>query len=239
MVRARVEAEAAKAQRSEAFARADASAKDAGTRLQQGDYAEATRGFLEARDSYDRARRAAKAPTPTASGRAASPGTQPSAEPASAAPEPAPETTPAAPTGPLRTFVTGNTQISGARSGGGVQGFDSADVKTRRTPDFVGRLEFEMVPATVKAGDPVAVRVFVVNLGKKPVRVRSVALTVIQNGKRSSLAPSLLGREVAALQRGAVAEAKTVWADGVSDWSLDAVVTSDRDETGVARLTWE
>jgi hypothetical protein len=75
--------------------------------------------------------------------------------------------------------------------------------------------------------------------GKKAVRIRSVALTVTQNGKRSSLPSSLLGREVAPLQRVAVGEAKTVWPEGVSEWSLDAVVTSDRDETGVARLTWE
>ncbi len=239
MARARAEAETAKAQRSEAFGKADASAKDAGTRLEQGDYAEATRGFLEARDSYDRARRAARTPAPAVGGRTASPGSEPSAVPVAAAPEPAPDTTPAAPSGPVRAFVTGTTQIGGARSGGGVQGFDSADVKTRRTPDFAGRLEFEASPASVKAGDAVSLRVFVVNLGKKAVRVRSVALTVTQNGKRSSLPSSLLGREVAPLQRVAVGEAKTVWPEGVSEWSLDAVVTSDRDETGSARLTWE
>jgi hypothetical protein len=139
----------------------------------------------------------------------------------------------------VRTFVTGKTQISGARSGGEVQGFDSADVKTRRTPDFVGKVQFEETPAMVKAGEPVALRVFVVNEGKKPVRIRSVALTLTQNGKRASLPANLLGRDVAPLQRVAVAEAKTIWADGISDWSLDAVVTSDRDETGTCRLTWE
>ncbi len=237
MARSKADAEAAKAERSEAFTKADSAARDAGTRLQQGDYAEATRGFLEARDSYDRARRAAKAPTPAASGPASR--TQPSTSPAMATPEPAPETTPGVASGPVRTFVTGKTQISGARSGGEVQGFDSADVKTRRTPDFVGKVQFEETPAMVKAGEPVTLRVFVVNEGKKPVRVRSVALTLTQNGKRSSLPVNLLGRDVAPLQRVAVAEATTVWADDVSDWSLDAVVTSDRDETGSARLTWE
>jgi tetratricopeptide (TPR) repeat protein len=236
MGRSRDEAESAKADHSEAFARADAAAREAGTRLQQGDYAEATRGFLEARDAYDRARRAAKAPTPAAS---AAVRAQPSTSPASAAPEPAPETTPAGSSRPVHDFVTGKTQIAGVRSGGDVQGFDSADVKTRRTPDFVGHLEFEVGPAPVKTGEPLSLRVFVVNEGKKAVRVRSVVLTVTQNGKRSSLPANLLGREVAPLQRVAVAEARTVWAEGVSNWSLDAVVTSDRDETGICRLTWE
>jgi hypothetical protein len=239
MARSRGDAESAKADRSEAFGRADAAAKEAGARLQQGDFAEATRGFLEARDGYDRARRAAKAPTPPPSGSAQGTGTSPSAAPASAPPEPAPEPTATARSGPARTFVTGKTQIAGARSGGGVQGFDSADVKTRRSPDFVGHIEFEVTPSSVKAGDAVSLRVFVVNEGKKPVRVRTVALTVSENGKRSPLPANVLGRDVAPLQRVAIAEAKAVWPEGATDWSLDAVVTSDRDETGTTRLTWE
>ena len=81
MARSKGDAEAAKAERSEAFTKADSAAKDAGTRLQQGDYAEATRGFLEARDGYDRARRAAKAPTPAASGAPPANGTATSTAP--------------------------------------------------------------------------------------------------------------------------------------------------------------
>jgi serine/threonine protein kinase len=239
MTHARGDAESAKALHSEAFAKADATAREASTRLQQGDFAVATRGFLEARDGYDRARRAAKAPTPAPIGPTPAKGRLPSSAPATAAPEPAPEPTAAAATGPPRAFVTGKTQIAGAKSGGGVQGFDTADVKTRRTPDFVGHIEFEVAPSAVKAGDSVTLRVLVVNEGKKPIRVRGVVLTLTQNGKRSSLPAGVLGRDVAPLQKVAVAEAKTVWPDGVGDWSLDAVVTSDRDETGIARLTWE
>jgi tetratricopeptide (TPR) repeat protein len=234
MARSRSDAASAKADHSDTFLKADTMAKEAANRLQKGDYAEATRGFLEARDGYDRARRAAQTAAPAAKGPAT--GTKPSTAPPPAAPEPDPEPTPAA---PVRAFVSGKTQIASARSGGGVQGFDSADVKTRRTPDFVGRLEFEVAPSAVMAGVPVALRVLVVNEGKKPVKVRGVTLTVTQNGKRSSLPVSLLGRDVAPLQKVAVAEARTIWPEGVSDWSLDAVVTSDRDETGTARLTWE
>ena len=236
MARSRDEAATAKADHSEAFAKADGAAREAGARLQQGDFAEATRGFLEARDAYDRARRAAKAST--AAGPAPTSRTEPSSAPVAPTPEPAAAVTPP-PSGPARAFVTGKTQIAGARSSGGVQGFDSADVKTRRTPDFVGHLDFEVTPAAVKPGDQVTVRIIVVNEGKKPVRVRTVGLTLTQNGKRSSLAPNVLGRDIAPLQRLVVAEAKTVWPDAASDWSLEAVVTSDHDETGTSRLTWE
>jgi tetratricopeptide (TPR) repeat protein/predicted Ser/Thr protein kinase len=239
MTRARSDALAAKAVHSEAFAKADSAAHEAGTRLQQGDFAVATRGFLEARDAYDRARRAAKAPTPAPSEPAPTKGNAPSAAPSSVGPEPTPAATPQAASGPPRVFVTGKTQIAGARSGGGLEGFDSSDVKTRRSPDFVGHLEFEAQPSAVKAGETLSLRLFVVNEGKKPVRVRGIVLTLIQNGKRSSLPASLLGREIAPLQRIAVAEARTVWPEGAPDWSLEAVVTSDRDETGTCRLTWQ
>jgi tetratricopeptide (TPR) repeat protein/predicted Ser/Thr protein kinase len=238
MARARGDAESAKAAHSEAFAKADSTAREAGTRLQQGDFAEATRGFLAARDDYDRARRAAKAPTPAPSGPAPIRNT-PSAAPVPPTPEPTPAVTSAAPMGPSRAFFTGKTQIAGARSGGGVEGFDTADVKTRRSPDCVGHLEFEATPLAVKAGDTLTLRVFVVNEGTKLVRVRSVALTLTQNGTRSSLPTGVLGRDIAPLQKVAVAETRTVWPDGVSDWSLDVVVTSDRDETGTCRLTWQ
>jgi tetratricopeptide (TPR) repeat protein len=239
MTRARSEAESAKADHIEAFAKADSAAREAGTRLQQGDFAEATRGFLEARDAYDRARRAAKAPTPVPSGAALRPGVPARGAPASAPPEPAPPSLPPGHAEPTRAFVTGKTQVAGARSGGGVQGFDSADVKTRKSPDFVGHIEFEVTPAVVKPGDTVSFRVFVVNEGKKPVKVRSVGLTSYENGQRSSLPANSLGRDVAPLQRVAVAEAKMVWPETPGSWSLETVVTSDRDETGVCRLTWE
>ncbi|HEY6552533.1 MAG TPA: protein kinase, partial [Vicinamibacteria bacterium] len=120
MARSRSDAAAAKGERSEAFAKAESAAKDAGTQLQQGDFAEATRGFLEARDGYDRARRAAKAPTPGTAGPVAAP--LPSALPAAATPEPTPESLPAAAAGPVRAFVTGKTEIASTRAGGGVQG---------------------------------------------------------------------------------------------------------------------
>jgi hypothetical protein len=35
-----------------------------------------------------------------------------------------------------------------------------------------------------------------------------------------------------------VAEARSDWPEGLGDWHLDAVVTSDRDETAQARLAW-
>ena len=239
MARSRGDAEAARANPSETFTKAEATARDAETRLQKGDYAEATRSFLEARDGFDRARRAAKSPSGGGRGTGPSPGGPSPPGTSAVAAEPAAEPAPSEPAGPPRTFVTGKTTIGSARGGGDIQGFDTADVKTRRMPDLAGHIEFETEPTAPKPGDAFSVRVLVVNEGKKPVRIRGVALTVVSNGKRSALGGSPLARDVAPLQRTAVAAAKVVWPDGVDDWSLDAVVTSDRDETAHCRLTWQ
>jgi hypothetical protein len=234
MARSRTDAEAARAQKSETFSRALATARDAEARLQKGDFAEATRGFLEARDGFDRARRATAAPAPAPPAPTPGGGTPGDA----VAIEPTIEPTAPASAGPARALVAGKTTIASARGGGDIQGFDSADVKTRRMPDFVGQIEFEIEPAALREGQSFVVRLILVNEGKKPVRVRSVALSATANGRRTPLSVTALAREVSPLQRAAVAEARSDWPEGLGDWHLDAVVTSDRDETAQARLAW-
>jgi serine/threonine-protein kinase len=233
MARSRGNAEDARAGRSEVFARADATARDAQEALQKGDFAEATRRFLEARDGFDRARRAAKAPA-AQSRRTKLASSSPEPDATIALPSAAP-----APVAPPRAFVTGRTTVASARGGGAIEGFETADVKTRRMPDLTGHLEFETEPADVKPGEALLIRLFVVNEGRKPMRVRGIALTQILNGKRSPLPANTLAREVQPFQRTAVAETRATWSDDVSEWSLDAVVTSDREETAQSRLSWQ
>ncbi len=59
--RARAQAERAQASGDAVFREADASATDAEQQLSKGEFAVATQGFLDARDTFDRARRAAEA----------------------------------------------------------------------------------------------------------------------------------------------------------------------------------
>jgi hypothetical protein len=47
-----------------------------------------------------------------------------------------------------------------------------------------------------------------------------------------------LVREVSPLQRALVTELTGTWPEGATSWSLEAVITTDRDETGTSRLDW-
>jgi hypothetical protein len=141
-----------------------------------------------------------------------------------------------APDAAARRFITDATTIA-TREAGDLQGFDTTDVTTRRVPQFVGRVEFEVLPTSVRAGEPFVVRVVLVNEGKKNVRIRSVALMTLVDGRREPASVKPLQREVGPQQRALVAEYSAVWPQPGS-WSLEATVTADRDETVTSRLTW-
>jgi hypothetical protein len=210
--------------------------------LARGEFAEATRTFLEARDAFDRARRAAL----QRQGPAAAPAANQAAPAATAAVTPAPpavataapSTTPmpsdqAAPV-PTRGFTAEATSVATA-SAGGIEGFDSSDVSARRPPQFTGRMEFEVLPPAVRRGEPFVVRIHLRNDGRRPVKVRGVALAAVVDGRRADAPVKPLQREVPAQARALVAEYSGVWGEAAT-WALEAVVTSDRDETVSSRL---
>ena len=241
MKQARDEAVRSQATGSDGFAQATSFARDAEAFFARGEYASATRAFLESRDAFDRAGRAVKAPLPAPS--VTSP---PASEPPSAAAAPAgpavpasalPE--PAAPAAVVRRFVGGKTTIASRSAGGDLAGFDTADVKKRQVPDLAGRIEFEVAPSPVKAGEPYGVRIYLVNQSRKTVRVKALNATTTVNGSRTLASIMPATREVAPQQRALLGEVAGQWPQGIVSWSLDAVVTTDRDETGASRLTWK
>jgi serine/threonine protein kinase len=247
MARSRADAEASKATAAPGFAQAVALAGQAEALFKKGEFAEATQRYLEARDGFDRTRRAAQpaakpaaastpAPVESAAVSAATPlpSVAPPAPPSAPSVESLPSTAPA----PVHRFVTGKTVIATAKAGGDVEGFETADVKKQKVPEMAGHLEFETSPDAISAGGPFTVKVYLVNEGKKPLRVKGVTLATIVNGKRTAANGSPPAKDIAPLARTLVGELPGTWPDGVRTWSLEAVVTSDRDETCTGRLNW-
>ena len=118
---------------------------------------------------------------------------------------------------------------------GGIRGFDSSDVSTRRPPQFMGRVEFEVLPPAVRRGEPFVVRVHLRNDGRRTVKLRGVALVTVVDGRRAEAPVKALQREVPAQARALVAEYSGVWGEAAT-WALEAVVTADRNETVTSRL---
>ena len=256
MSQARDQAATGGAARSREFAAANATAEKAAALGASEEYADATRQFLEARDGFDRARRAAEVrraaavrprPTPAPpelTARAADASGPPDAvslspmEPPTpvAIPEPEPTVAPT-PAVAARRFLAGKTTIT-TPSAGALVGFESADVKMLRPPRFVGKLEFEVLPSEVRPEEPFVVRLYVVNEGRKAVRIRGLELVTIEDGHRTAAPARLLQKKVDPRVRALVAEYTSVWSP-VDTWSLEAVAAVDGDELVQIRLRSE
>ncbi len=222
MRQARAEAEKAKATTAEGYAQAAAFAKEGEGLFASGEFASATRAFLESRDGFDRVRRAARAPLVAQSAPPPAARTGPAAAgpPVSAPPGSLAGTTPTAPEPATaavstRRFVTGNTVIvtrRARRRPAGLRHRRRED--SRSVPDFVGRIEFEMVPLS-PAPRPGLLRAGLSGQRRQEVRAAQGGEHG-HRGQRQAKTPaafSPLVREVAPTQRALVAETRSVWAE--------------------------
>ena len=204
----------------------------AGTRAQElmarGEFAEATRTYLEARDSLDRARRSVAPRRPAEAPRPATTAAAPASQPRVSATAAAPPVAAAA----ARGFTPDATSVATPPSRGGPAGFDGV---AGRAAQFQGRMEFEVLPPTVRPGDPFVVRIHLRNEGRKSVKIRGLVLAAVVDGRRTPASATPLMREVQGQSRGLVAEYSAVWASP-REWVLEAVVTADKDETVTSRL---
>jgi hypothetical protein len=140
-----------------------------------------------------------------------------------------------------RRFAAGQTAVQGAKSQktSDLAGFDTGDADLRKAPDFLGRIEFEMSPASgLEAGDAWALRVYVVNEGKKPIRIQGVTVGTSVNGSATGGAVPARSREVAPQQRALVAEARGSWREGTTAWVTEATVAAGKGESLRNTLTW-
>ena len=139
-----------------------------------------------------------------------------------------------------RAFVAGRTAVQTEKArGGGLAGFDSSDVKLQKAPDFQGRVEFVMTPSSVQPGDPWTLKVYVVNEGKKAIKISALSVATVVNGTRSGTGGAPKNREIAPQQRVVVDELSGTWPAGVTSWSTEVKVTAGKNDTLQSQLTWK
>ena len=250
--RARDQAERAQASSGEGFAQAVSAAREAEVLLAKGQFAVATQGFLEARDAFDRARRAVETQAREAARAVAAATTQ--SRPPQAVPTPQPATPPPAAVqaspppveepgrsisllSPRKAFVSGETVIRSAGAKKGPAGFDAEDVNVN--PDFLCRIRFEATPAGARAGEGYSLKVFLMNEGEKAIKVRDLSLTTTSNGVRSAKAATPQTRDVPGKQAAPLTDVSGVLDEGAASWSLEAVVTSSKGDVCRNQVIWK
>jgi hypothetical protein len=137
-----------------------------------------------------------------------------------------------------KKFVAGRTIVKTEKAQGGIAGFDGADVQ--RQPDFSGRIEFEMSPGSgLRTGDAYTMKFYLVNDGKKPIKVGGVTATTAVNGAPSGAPVSSATKEVAPQQRALLGQVAGSWADGTTSWSSEVLVTANKGDSLKNTLTWK
>jgi len=146
----------------------------------------------------------------------------------------------AAPGAARDSFVAGRTTVETGKEKGGLAGFDTSGVNVKgQSADFAGRLDLAMEPAVLRPGDAYALKIYVVNEGKKDIKPSGITFTTSVNGKPSPGTLQPRARDVAPQQRVLVQEVAGVWPEGVTAWSTEVVVNAGKGESLRSRLTWK
>jgi hypothetical protein len=139
-----------------------------------------------------------------------------------------------------RRFVLGATTVESlkpvART---MPGFDASGVGVKRAPQVNGRVVLEMDPPQVRPGVDFVVRVYLANDGDQDIPVQGLTLVTLEDGKRTSRTPAPAARTVKPKQRALVHEMSGVWREAARTWSMEATVTSSKQDVYKNRLSWE
>jgi hypothetical protein len=137
-----------------------------------------------------------------------------------------------------KSFVAGRTVVRTEKAGGGLAGFDSSGVNLQKAPDFQGRVEYAMTPASVQPGDPWELKIYVVNEGKKAIKIAALDVATVVNGAPSGTGGAPRNREIAPQQRVIVDQLSGTWPSGVTSWRAEVKVTAGKNDSLQSQLTW-
>jgi hypothetical protein len=138
-----------------------------------------------------------------------------------------------------KAFMPGRTVVQTQSAKSDMAGFDTADVSVKKAPDFSGRIEFAVNPPRVKPGDKYAVQIYLVNEGKKPIKISGVSVTTNLNGAKSGRPVASRVKEVAPSQRALLEELPGVWPEEVNSWSTEVMITANKGDSIKNLLTWK
>jgi hypothetical protein len=93
-------------------------------------------------------------------------------------------------------------------------------------------------PSGIEPGDAWTLRAYVVNDGKKPIRVQGVTVGTSVNGSGAGGPVPPRAREVAPQQRVLVAEASGSWRDGTTAWTTEVTVSAGKGDSLKNTITW-
>jgi hypothetical protein len=139
-----------------------------------------------------------------------------------------------------KTFQTNRTVVEGPEvPSASFKDFDTREVAMHKAPEVPGRLDFEVAPAHVLAGDAYSIKVYLQNQGTKPIKVASLKVTTTTNAATAGGRLPAKAIEVAPKGRVLLHEAQGVWLEGVTSWVLETQVVSGRGDSYRSQVVWK
>jgi hypothetical protein len=138
-----------------------------------------------------------------------------------------------------RRFVLERTAAeSNRRASGGLDGFEAEGVDLKRAPDVLGRVDFEVQPAQVLPGDRFTVSVYLINDGKKDIKLKDMFVATNVNGRLTSGPAVPKKRDIPPKGKLVIASFTDTWRDTIATWAMDVTVTSDRGDVYKNQIVW-
>jgi len=145
-----------------------------------------------------------------------------------------------------RGFASGKTVAASTETkpGGSVpDGFENTpgvDVKKGSTAaELPGKINFDIDPASPKAGERYTVKVFLVNEGNAPIQLRDMVVSTAINGKKISAPVPPQARDVAPQQKALVMSTTEAWKEDTTSWSMEVTIRTARGERYTNQVTWK
>ncbi|MCL4820243.1 MAG: hypothetical protein KJ067_13930 [Vicinamibacteria bacterium] len=140
-----------------------------------------------------------------------------------------------------RQFVIGKTRSENAKGGAqAAAGFDtSAVAAVKKAAESPASLEIVVSPSRVKVGDKYQMEIYLINEGRKDVKVKGVKAVHKDAGmKIGGVLPLVVADQVAPRQRELIAAVKET-CGSEQEWSLDIEVTAQNGDVYRASVTWK
>ncbi len=149
-------------------------------------------------------------------------------------------------TGAGKTFVSARTQASSSetRSSGNVpDGFeDTAGINVKKgtqAADLPGKVNFDVDPAQVKAGEKYTVKIYFANEGAAPIQIKEMFITTTVGIKKVGGPVPPMVKDVAPQQKALLLSLPDYWREDTSNWSMEVIVRTMRGETYKNTVTWK
>jgi tetratricopeptide (TPR) repeat protein len=146
----------------------------------------------------------------------------------------------------VRKFVSARTAATSRETAAASDtpaGFeDSPEVTVRRgtqAAELPGKVNFDIDPDLVKAGDRYTVKVYLLNEGNAPIQIRDMIVTTKINGKGVSGPVPPQTQNVAPQQRALLMSTTELWKEETASWSMEVAVRTARGERYTNQVEWK